>query len=154
MLSGPGILRSLRYSRKADVYIIRWLIQRLEHEDKDAKLSGYSVRDLCRMRRKMHFGSVYYSHYYIIARRRADKGRDIHASENCSGYLEELYRREDYVFDQKYRYFYYHYDMVESNAPFENLRDLVENIYTNRFLNPLCVAWSSAFAESGADTRA
>ena len=149
---GAQDLAELEIFRKADVYIIRWLIQRLEHEDKDAKLSGYSVRDLCRMRRKMHFGSVYYSHYYIIENAAELIKAGTFTPQKTAQDIWKSYIEEDYVFDQKYRYFYYHYDMVESNAPFENLRDLVENIYTNRFLNPLCVAWSSAFAESGADT--
>ena len=43
------------------------------------------------------------------------------------------YIAEDHAIDQKYRYFYYHYDQVLNNTPFENLRDLVENIYTNRY---------------------
>ena len=56
----------LEIFKKVDISILKWMIERLESEDTVAKLNGYTIPELCKIRRKMHFGSVYYSHYYII----------------------------------------------------------------------------------------
>lgn len=67
--------------------------------------------------------------------------------------LEEItknYITKDYIIDQKYRYFYYHYDNVPDSSIYENLRELVENVYTNRFLNPLAVAFSRLYVKTRA----
>lgn len=138
--------------REIDAFIIKWLIARLESEDTDAKLYGYSIPEVCRMRRKMHYGKLYYSEYYII--------ENVYHLINVAHFepkkiaddIWKEYTSKDYIIDQKYRYFYYHFDKVENNTPYESLRQLVENIYTNRFLNPLTLAWNHAFVESKAHT--
>jgi len=142
----------LELFNKVDTLIIKWLIKRLESEDTAARLNGHSIPELCQMRRKMHYGNLYDSHYYVL--------------ENAchlimAAHFEPLtavqdiwkdYISKDYAIDQTYRYFYYHYDQVENNMPYESLRNLVENIYTNCYLNPLSVAWNRAFADSKGST--
>ncbi|MBP7221713.1 MAG: BREX-1 system phosphatase PglZ type A [Sedimentibacter sp.] len=138
--------------RKVDIFIIKWLIERLENEDTDAKLHGYSIPEICRLRRKMHYRKVYYSHYYIIENA-YHIIRTAHFEPKKT--IEEIakqYIEKDYIIDQKYRYFYFHFDKVEDNNSYETLRELVENIYTNRFLDKLSVAWNSALIEAKANT--
>ncbi len=60
--------------------------------------------------------------------------------------FEEILGRyidEDYLIDTNYRRFYYAFDKIEDAGDFENLRVLVENIYTNRYLARLLPAWMS-----------
>lgn len=142
----------LELFEKVDILIIKWLIKRLESENTAARLNGHSIPEICQMRRKMHYGTLYTSQYCIL--------------ENAchlimTAHFEPLsavrdiwndYISKDYVTDQAYRYFYYHYDQVENNLPYESLRALVENIYTNCYLNPLSVAWNRAFADCKGNT--
>lgn len=142
----------LEIFRKTDVFIIKWLIARLENEDTDAKLSGFSIPEICRMRRKLHYGNLYFSHYYIIENVyhliMAAHFEPAMTVQN----MWERYVSADYVLDQRYRYFYYHYDKITNNAMYDNLRELVENIYTNEYLNPLSVAWNNEFIECKGET--
>lgn len=142
----------LEIFRKTDVFIIKWLIARLENEDTDAKLSGFSIPEVCKMRRKMHYGNIYFSHYYIIENAYHLIMAAHFEPEKTVQDIWKRYVSTDYMLDQRYRYFYYHYDKIVSNTMYETLRDLVENIYTNEYLNKLSVAWNNAFAECGADT--
>lgn len=137
---------------KVDTFIIKWLIARLEGEDTDAKLSGHSIPEICKMRRKMHFGSVYFSHYYIIENAYYLILAACFEPEKTVQAMWKRYVSTDYLVDKRYRYFYYHYDKVINNEIYEALRELVENIYTNKFLNPLSVSWSNAFADCKAET--
>lgn len=142
----------LEIFRKIDVFIIKWLIARLENEDTDAKLSGYAIPEICKMRRKMHYGSLYFSHYYIIENAYYLIMAAHFEPEKIVEAMWKRYVSTDYLLDQRYRYFYYHYDKITNNEIYDTLRELVENIYTNEYLNPLSVAWNNAFAACKADT--
>ncbi len=138
--------------RKIDMFIIKWLISRLENEDTDAKLKGYSIPEICRLRRNMHYGKVYYSHYYIIENAYHLILAAHFEPKKTTDEIAKQYIEKDYMIDQKYRYFYYHYDKLENNSPYETLRELVENIYTNRFLDKLSVEWNKVLVDVKADT--
>ena len=47
------------------------------------------------------------------------------------------YQEKDYLIDYAYRMFYYYLDLIEETESFEKLQILVENIYTNEYLNNL-----------------
>ena len=49
--------------------------------------------------------------------------------------------------------FYSAYDRIEDTTAFEPLRDLVENIYTNEYLETLLPKWNSAMQEPDAFTQ-
>lgn len=145
-------LTEVEIFKKVDIFLLEWLIERLENEDTDAKINGYSIPELCKMRRKMHYGQMYYSHYYILENAYYIISAARFEAKTCVEDIWKSYIDTDYVIDQKYRYFYYHYDTIINNIPYENLRDMVENIYTNRYLNPLSVAWIRAFSECNSNT--
>lgn len=44
--------------------------------------------------------------------------------------------------DRSYREFYYAYDQIKNTNNLQNLRQLVENMYTNTYLSKLAVLWS------------
>lgn len=147
-----GSFAELEIFRKVDVFIIKWLIARLENEDTDAKFSGYAIPEICKMRRKMHYGNLYFSHYYIIENAYHLIMAAHFEPEKTVQNIWKSYVSTDYMIDQRYRYFYYHYDKITNNAMYVTLRELLENIYTNEYLNPLSIAWNNAFAECKADT--
>ncbi|MEK4535462.1 BREX-1 system phosphatase PglZ type A [Peribacillus sp. FSL K6-1552] len=140
-------LTEVEIFKKVDIFLMKWLLERLENEDTDAKLNGYSIPELCKMRRKMHYGQLFYSHYYILENAYHLIVAARFETKTSATDLWKSYIETDYVIDQKYRYFYYHYDTVIDHTPYENLRDIVENIYTNRYLDPLSVSWIRAFSE-------
>lgn len=142
----------LEIFQKIDTFIIKWLVERLENEDTDAKLAGLSIPEICSIRRKMHYGSIYFSHYYIIQNAYHLLMAARFEPEKTVGNMWKRYASKDYILDQRYRYFYYHYDKITNHEVYDILRELVENIYTNRYFNPLSVSWSTAFEECKADT--
>ena len=60
------------------------------------------------------------------------------------------YQEEDFRLDCEYRQFYSAFDQIEDTTGFEPLRDLVENIYTNEYLETLLPKWNAAIQEPDA----
>lgn len=138
--------------RGIDDIIINWLRERLEAEDTDTKLGGKTVPEICALRRKMHFGSEFRSRYFVLENAywlvQPEKYQPLTGISN----IVKQYTDKNYTIDRRYRYFYYYYDKLENNAPFENLRTLVENIYTNDYLDRQCVNWNQCFVEADGNT--
>lgn len=130
-----------------DNIIVKWIIERLTNEDIGAKLDNLSIPQICEKRSKMHFGdktnkiySMLNSAYYIIS----------YANYKCPNNLDEIinnYRNNDYLIDYEYRRFYYFYDTIENTQSFETLRTLVENIYTNEYLEKQIYNWNLGISE-------
>ncbi len=49
-----------------DRILIKWMADRLENEDIDAKLNGIDIPSLCQSRRKKHFGRSFRSEYFVL----------------------------------------------------------------------------------------
>lgn len=135
-----------------DKLLVEWMKDRLENEDLTAKLDGKTIPEVCMLRRKMHFGERLRSEYFILenAFHIISRGPCIPVSDitnNVKQYVEQ-----DYLIDRRYRYFYFYFDKLEDNADFERLRDLVENIYTNDYLNRQIVNWNQNFVDAGGKT--
>ena len=73
-------------------------------------------------------------------------------NDDFSSILEQ-YISSDYKIDQEYRKFYYEFDNLDDTYIFEGLRELVENIYTNEYLNKLIPKWNDALQEEDAFTK-
>ena len=135
-----------------DELLIKWIISRLENEDFGAKLSGKEIPMLCAERRKKHFGRRYRNEYFILENAfyiiASGQYQTIRGIEN----LVKEYTRSLYKLDRRYRYFYYYFDGIEDTTPFEKLRELVENIYTNEYLNKITVNWNHEFADADGET--
>ena len=56
----------------------------------------------------------------------------------------------DCVIDNSYREFYTNYDRIENTDGFEELKELVENIYTNEYLGKLLPKWNEGLQEPDA----
>lgn len=135
-----------------DEILIDWMIKRLENEDINAKLSRKTIPEVCLARRKKHFGKVYRSNYFIIENAyyiiSAGKYEFISGIQN----LVNDYLTNTYKIDRRYRYFYFYFDRLEDISRFEKLRELVENIYTNDYLNQITVNWNTEFSAANGET--
>lgn len=135
-----------------DVLIIRWIVGRLCAEDCMVKIGGHDISELCNMREKMHYGSSYTfvyemlgSAYLIINNAKYE------APIGFQNIIDE-YVSSDCLIDKNYRVFYMNYDKLENTADFEDLRELVENIYTNEYLGKLLPKWNEEFLKENAMT--
>ncbi len=133
-----------------DQILIKWIVARLVAEDIGAKLDDLTIPQICEKRSKMHFGektNVCYqmlsSAYQII------QVGNYRCPDNFKVILRK-YQEEDFQIDYEYRCFYSAYDQMDDPADFEPLRDLVENIYTNEYLETLLPKWNAAIQEPDA----
>lgn len=133
-----------------DQILIKWIAARLVAEDIGAKLDDLTIPQICEKRSKMHFGektNVCYqmlsSAYQII------QVGNYRCPDNFKVILRK-YQEEDFQIDFEYRSFYSAYDQMDDPADFEPLRDLVENIYTNEYLETLLPKWNAAIQEPDA----
>jgi uncharacterized protein (TIGR02687 family) len=125
-----------------DHVFIKWITERLLNEDLGAKLSGKSISEICKDRRKRHFGDRYRSEYHMIESASYVIAAASYQSRDDLKDIVKQYTTNDYQIDQQYRKFYYNYDQLNENSHFEKLRDLVENIYTNEFLAKSVYNWN------------
>lgn len=135
-----------------DVLMIRWIVSRLRAEDCLAEIGGHSIFELCGIRAKMHFGSKYTfiyemldSAYWIVTNAQYE-------APNGFKKIIDSYISGDCLIDNHYRVFYLNYDKLENTTEFEDLRDLVENIYTNEYLGELLPKWNEGLLEENALT--
>ena len=136
-----------------DNIIIDWMIERLESEDIAAKLNGKTITEVCQNRRRQHFGSKVQHQYYVIENAWQILSYGVYDPVSGINSIVKKYTDTLFQADRSYRYFYYHYDKSEDNSKFESLRQLVENVYTNEYLNPLCVNWNKELVPAYNDIR-
>lgn len=60
--------------------------------------------------------------------------------------LIKQYDEQAYLVDTHYRKFYYYYDHLTDVHKYEKLRSLVENIYTNRYLDVIIKRFNDLFS--------
>ncbi len=130
-----------------DEILIRWLTERLVAEDVEARLNDKTIPEICAYRRKMHFGSNYCNEYYVLENAYNLIIPNLYSPVSSLDSIAKKYLNKDYKTDRYYRFFYYYYDKLEDNSTFEQVRELVENIYTNEYLNNITVNWSKRFVE-------
>lgn len=136
-----------------DEILIKWLIEKLKLEDVGAKLNGKSIPAICAERRKKHFGNRYKNEYFVIENAFYIISNGSYQPQSGIDNIIKVYTEQTYKVDTHYRYFYYHYDSIEDVTKFEKLRELVENIYTNDYLNKITVNWNTEFTEVQGKTR-
>lgn len=135
-----------------DKLLLAWLKGRLEGEDIDAKLGRKSIPEVCALRRKMHFGKQFRSEYFVLENAFYIMASGLYTPVTGIANNVKQYTEQDYHIDRRYRYFYLYFDRLENSADYERLRDLVENIYTNDYLNNQIVNWNQNFTEADGKT--
>ena len=136
-----------------DDIIIDWMTERLENEDTAAKLNSKSITEICVNRRRNHFGNKVSSQYYVIENAWHLLSYGVYVPVSGINNIIRKYQDELFQADRRYRYFYYHYDKIADTAKFENLRRLVENVYTNDYLNNICVNWNRELKAADGETN-
>ncbi|MCI8327492.1 MAG: BREX-1 system phosphatase PglZ type A, partial [Lachnospiraceae bacterium] len=146
----PEVLLECDSFAEIDRLLIRWIVDRLLSEDLIAKLENKTICEICEMRSNMHFGRIYAdiyqalrSAYFIISQANY---------KPPSGFkrIIERYVEDDWAMDRRYRDFYTSYDHLEDTTGLEELRGLVENIYTNEYLGKLLPEWNIGLQEPDA----
>ncbi len=128
-----------------DRIILNWITDRLVSEDVGAKLNDMNLLQICDMRSKMHFGEMYEKAYTMLENAfTVINAANYGGSDNMKSIVKK-YETEDCLIDTAYRKFYFYYDQLEDTSDYEKLQSLVENIYTNEYLNNLIPRWNTAF---------
>lgn len=136
-----------------DQILIKWIVERLMAEDMGAKLNDQIIPQICEKRSKMHFGEKTGGRYQMLSSAyQIIQAGEYHCPDSFKDILRQ-YQEEDFRLDCEYRRFYSAYDQIEDTADFEPLRDLVENIYTNEYLEVLLPKWNSAILEPDSLTQ-
>lgn len=135
-----------------DQILIKWIVERLMAEDMGAMLDSLTIPQVCERRSKMHFGEKTGGRYQMLGSAyQIIQAGTYHCPDSFKDILLQ-YQEKDYQLDYEYRRFCSAYDQIEDSSAFEPLRDLVENIYTNEYLETLLPKWNNAIQEPDAFT--
>ncbi len=135
-----------------DMILIGWIKERLLAEDLIARLDNKNLCEVCDIRSRMHFGRKYAKVYQMLK-----NGYFIISQGNfepLNGFknIIDHYVEKGCFIDSSYREFYTCYDELEDTSGSEELRELVENIYTNEYLGKLLPKWNVGLQEQDALT--
>lgn len=133
-----------------DELLVKWLVGRLLDEDLGAALDGLDIPAVCAKRSRMHYASRTQNVYEMLASvYHLIKAARFKPAPDLKGIIDQ-YLQSGYRIDQEYRSFYQHYDTIEETEAYDGLRTLVENIYTNEYLNTLIPQWNAAIQQPDA----
>ena len=135
-----------------DIILIRWIKERLLAEDLIARLDDKNLCEICEIRSKMHFGRKYAKVYQMLSNAYFIISQASYAPVDGFKKIIDNYVASDCVIDCSYRAFYTDYDELEDTSGLEELRELVENIYTNEYLGKLLPKWNDGLKEKDALT--
>ncbi|MBC2398733.1 BREX-1 system phosphatase PglZ type A [Clostridium tetanomorphum] len=127
-----------------DKMILRRIIDLLKDE-----VEEYSkYLNLISTRRTMHFYRKYESEYKAIkwAINLLSKKRELDSvikTESCYDMVKS-YVKEYYFIDKAYRKFYFHYDNCIDKEELKDLKERIENVYNNWYLQELSIKWFSS----------
>jgi uncharacterized protein (TIGR02687 family) len=105
------------------------------------------LRDLIEKRTKTHFYKDFTNEYHVLKWANfIIKNINLFNKESKPNYRDEIidkYSNEWFLIDKAYRKFYYYHDKA-NKYEFRNLRDLIENLYSNKFLYELAILFSDS----------
>ena len=133
-----------------DSFIVDWIIDRLTSEDIGAKLNELSMMEVCDKRSRLHFGKRTRTTYELL---RSACVLISAANYTCPDHFKDIiaqYCQSDCLLDYEYRKFYFNYDRLKNRDRFNELKALVENIYTNEYLAKQLPQWNAALREDEA----
>ena len=138
-----------------DDNIINWIAAKLEDQMLDEKISGMTIPEICETRSKAgyHFSNVYREKYQmLIAAYHVLKEVSLHRYQSSIKEAVEDYVGGTYLIDTYYRKFYYYLDRIGLDTNVEKIRDLVENMYTNKYLTDFAYKWNQSLTDQEYDT--
>ena len=135
--------------RFVDNKLIEWMIDRLLDENLNASIKGMEIPELCKFREEKHFGKEYFNEYHVLKHGYYIVSQVNYRPKSDLISIIQQYDEEDYRIDTHYRKFYFYLDKVRNQHIFESLQELVENIYTNRYLDVITKEFNSKFSYDG-----
>ena len=131
-----------------DDIIIDWALEQLNDEILDAQIDGLNIAQVAdqRMSKAYHYSERYKNEYTTIKYAYLMM-KSVSLMEFSSDIqtLVTNYQKESYLIDSYYRWFYYAYDQIEDNSKFFDVRQRVENIYANTYLQNITPKWNENF---------
>lgn len=140
----PEALLELDTFLGVDRVLVQWILERLLAEDVGAKLEELEIPGICEKRSKMHFAEKTQPVYTLLRAAWRLVGAAHYSCPEGFAELIDQYRSHDVWLDRAYREFYSCYDRLEQKERYDELRQLVENIYTNEYLAKQLPAWNAA----------
>lgn len=140
--------------KEFDDNIIDWIAAKLEDQMLDEKISGMTIPEICETRSKSgyHFSSIYREKYQmLIAAYHVLKEVSLHRYQSTIKEAVEDYVAGTYLIDTYYRKFYYYLDRIGMDTNIEKIRDLVENMYTNKYLTDFANKWNQSLTDEEYD---
>lgn len=136
--------------KELDDIIIGWVLDQLNDEILDAQIDGMNIAQIADQRtsKAYHFGEVYKNEYKAL-KYAYMMMKSVTLMEFTSDIkvLIDNYQKETYLIDSYYRWFYYSYDKIEDADRFADVRERVENIYSNTYLQNLTPKWNMNFTD-------
>ena len=131
-----------------DDIIIDWALEQLNDEILDAQIDGLNIAQVAdqRMSKAYHYSERFKNEYMTI-KYAYMMMKSVSLMEFSSDIktLVANYQKESYLIDSYYRWFYYAYDQIEDNSKFSDVRQRVENIYANTYLQKITPKWNENF---------
>lgn len=136
--------------KELDDIIIGWALDQLNDEILDAQIDGMNIAQIADQRtsKAYHFGEAY-KNEYLTLKYAYMMMKSVSLMEFASDIkvLVDKYQKETYLIDSYYRWFYYSYDKLEDADRFSGVRERVENIYSNTYLQKLTPKWNMNFTD-------
>ena len=147
------ILETDSFAGVDDIFV-DWMIGQIEDKLIDSTIDGQNLAELAdeRMRNAHHFSDVNSDRYMVLKYAYMIlKSIDLMEFSTDIDVMIKNYRTEKYKVDSYYRWFYYAYDAIEDNEPFRKVQELVENIYTNTWLQKMVPQWNHNLTQEAMD---
>ena len=106
-------------------------------------------------RRTLHFYTKYKDLYEAVryAIKFLSKKKEVQYIKGASSYdMFQSYTKEYYLFDKYYRKFYLHYDKCLDKELIKIIRDNIENVYSNWYLEELAIKWNTAIKNNSSNS--
>ncbi|MEB5469793.1 BREX-1 system phosphatase PglZ type A [Virgibacillus pantothenticus] len=130
--------------RSFDKRIIQYLVEQLT--ESFSEFDNYL--ELIHTRRKLHwypeFEQMYKAIHSALQLKRYLHEMDYFISEQSATQMFESYANKYYKLDYAYRKFYVAYDQIVNKEMMYPLREEIENLYVNRFIEELGVKWGDS----------
>ena len=133
-----------------DQNIISWIISKIEDGMLDEKMAGLPISDICdeRVKTTYHFSQKYRKQYRMLYHAfKLMKEISLHEYKPTLKEVVQEYVTNTYKIDYHYRKFYYYMDSVGMSEEIEKIRDMVENIYTNKYISDFAYKWNQTLTD-------
>lgn len=136
--------------RGIDDILIDWCLDKLNDEVLDAQIDGMNIAQIAEQRisKAFHYGDEYKNEYKALKNAYLMM-KSVSLMEYTSDIstLVKNYQEQTYLIDSYYRWFYCAYDQITENDTFSDVRDRVENIYSNTYLQKVVPKWNEGLRD-------